>query len=408
MADYKEMLVPPINGYTQAMDPVRNPYAPGAGRPPAALAGRGPLLDAWAVGLERLEQDRGSQPLVLYGLRGVGKTVLLSEFATAARNRDWIVAQVEGGGGTSLRAALGEALHGPMVDRARPSAGVRLLSALKTMLSFKASYDTTGSWNFGLDLAGARGGGADTGVLETDLGKVVGDLAAAAAEEGTGVAFAVDEAQDLSREELAALCALAHLAGQRGWRCAFALAGLPSLPRVLSEAKSYAERLFDYRLIGHLVAAAAEQALVEPAAAEGVRWQGRALQHILTAAAGYPYFLQQFGQETWRTAEGATLTLADARVGVAAGLHALDNGFFRSRWDRATRAEQEYLRAIAVDGGAPASTGELASRLGRAQPSLGPARASLIAKGLIYAPEHGVVAFTVPGMAEFIARQSEE
>lgn len=158
-----------------------------------------------------------------------------------------------------------------MADRARPSAGARLLSALKTMLSFKASYDTTGSWNFGLDLAGARGGGADTGVLETDLAKV-----------------------------------------------------------------------------------------------------------------------------------------ADARVGVAAGLHVLDNGFFRSRWDRATRAEQEYLRAMAVDGGAPAATGELASRLGRTQPSLGPARASLIGKGLIYAPEHGVVAFTVPRMADFIARQSEE
>lgn len=389
------------------MDPVRNPYVPGAGRPPAALAGRGPLVDAWRVALERLESDRGAQPLVLYGLRGVGKTVLLSEFAAAARGRDWIVAQVEGGAGTEFRAALGEALHGPVADRARPTAGARLLSALKTMLSFKASYDTAGSWNFGLDLAGARGGGADTGVLETDLGKVIGDLAAAAAEEGTGLAIVVDEAQDLSAEELAALCALAHLAGQRSWRCAFALAGLPSLPRVLSEAKSYAERLFDYRLIEHLDAASAEQALVEPAAAEGVRWQGRALQHVLTAAAGYPYFLQQFGQETWRAGEAGSLTLADARVGVAAGLHALDNGFFRSRWDRATRAEQELLRAMAAGGGAGTPTGELAGRMGRAPSSLGPARASLIAKGLIYAPEHGVVAFTVPGMAEFIARQSE-
>ena len=146
---------------------------------------------------------------------------------------------------------------------------------------------------------------------------------------------------------------------------------------------------------------------MEPAAAEGVRWQGRALQHVLTAAAGYPYFLQQFGQETWRTAEGETLTLADARVGVAAGLHALDNGFFRSRWDRATRTEQEYLRALALDGGDPSATADIATRMARAVTSLGPARASLIGKGLIYAPEHGVVAFTVPGMAEFIARQAQ-
>ncbi|MGQ0624100.1 MAG: AAA family ATPase [Sporichthyaceae bacterium] len=389
------------------MDPVRNPYAPGAGRPPAALAGRAALVDTWRVGLERLERDRGAQPLVLYGLRGVGKTVLLSEFAKAARERDWIVAQVEGGTGVALRAALGEALHGPMADRARPSAGTRLRSALKTMLSFNASYDTTGSWNFGLDLTGARGGGADTGALETDLGKLVGDLCAAAMEEGVGVAIVVDEAQDLSAAELAALSALAHLAGQRSWRCAFAMAGLPSLPRVLSEAKSYAERLYAYHSIEHLDPAAAEQALVEPAAAEQVRWQGRALAHVLTAAGGYPYFLQQFGQETWRAAEAGALTLADARVGVAAGLHALDNGFFRSRWDRATRAEQAYLRAMALDEGRGSATGDLALRLGRPQSSLGPARAALIAKGLIYAPEHGVIAFTVPGMAEFIGRQCE-
>lgn len=390
------------------MDPVRNPYAPGAGRPPGALAGRGPLLQAWRVGLERVEGGRDAQPLVLYGLRGVGKTVLLSEFARDASKRDWIVAQVEGGAGITLRAALGESLHAPVADRARPSAGVRLLTALKTMLSFKASYDTNGTWNFGLDLTGARGGGADTGVLETDLTKLIGDLANAAAEEGVGLAILVDEAQDLAEDELAALSALAHRAGQRRWRCAIALAGLPSLPRVLSEAKSYAERLYDYRLIEHLDPAAAEEALTAPAAAEGVRWQARALQHVLGAAGGYPYFLQQFGQEAWRAAEGESITLADARVGVAAGLHALDNGFFRARWDRATRTEQAYLRAMAVDEGAASSTGELAARLGRPQTSLGPARASLIAKGLIYAPEHGIVAFTVPGMADFIARQSDE
>lgn len=360
------------------------------------------------MSLERTELGRGSQPLALYGLRGVGKTVLLSDFAATARGRDWIVAQIEGGAATSLRAGLGESLHGPMADRVRPSAGRRLLAALKTMVSFKASYDTAGTWNFGLDLADARGGGADTGVLETDLTKLVGDLSAAAREEAVGLAVIVDEAQELAGEELAALCALVHLAGQRDWACTFALAGLPSLPRELAEAKSYAERLYVYERIEHLDPESAARALIEPAAAEGVGFEAAAVEHLVAAAGGYPYFLQQFGQETWNEASGPTLTLADARVGAAAGLHALDNGFFRSRWDRATRSEQAYLRAMAADGGSGSSTGELADRLGRRQTSLGPARANLIAKGLVYAPEHGVVAFTVPGMADFIARQIDQ
>ncbi|MGQ0846425.1 MAG: ATP-binding protein [Sporichthyaceae bacterium] len=389
------------------MDPVRNPYAPGAGRVPAALAGRDAQLDAWRVGLERIERGRDSQPHALYGLRGVGKTVLLSEFAATARARDWIVAQVEGGAGASLRSTLGEALHAPMADRARLSAGERLRAALKTMLSFKASYDTSGVWSFGLDLEAARGGGADTGVLETDLVKVVADVSAAAREEGVGLAIVVDETQELTSEELAALCALAHVGGQRGWALAFAVAGLPSLPRVLAEAKSYAERLFVYSPIGHLDELAAVTALRAPAEAEGVAWDPAGLAHVVAAAAGYPYFLQQFGQDTWHAADGPTLTLADARVGAAVGLHALDNGFFRARWDRATPAEQAYLRAMAAEGGRSANSGAVATRLGRPASSLGPARANLIAKGLVYAPEHGAVAFTVPGMAEFIARQPE-
>lgn len=387
------------------MDAVRNPYAPGAGRPPAALVGRDRQLEAWHVALERIQSERTSQPVVLYGLRGVGKTVLLTRFGRQARDRGWLVAQVEAGAGKSLRQALGEALHGPLVDLARPSAGHRLLKALKTALSFKASYDSAGSWNFGLDLSDVAGGGADTGALEADLGKLVNDLSQAAREEGVGLALLIDEAQDLDQAELTAVCATAHVAGQQGWPVLFALAGLPSLPRVLAEAKSYAERLFVFERIEQLSVELARVAIRAPSADEGVSWADEAVEHIVTETSGYPYSLQQFGQDTWNEAAGPNINLHDARVGAARGRAALDDGFFRARWDRATRAEQRYLRAMAVDGDDGSSSGEVAARLGRGVNSFGPARASLIAKGLVYAPEHGVVAFTVPGMSGFIVRQ---
>lgn len=390
------------------MDPVLNPYSPGAGRPPAALVGRDAQLHSWQVALDRVQQGRTAQPVVLYGLRGVGKTVLLSEFAHRAAERAWIVARIEAGAGKSLREALGEALHAPLADLARPSAGQRLLRSLKTALSFKASYDLGGSWNFGLDLSEVGGGGADTGLLETDLLKLLHDVAAAAEEENTGLAILIDEAQDLTEDELVALCSIAHAAGQNSWRALFALAGLPSLPRVLAEAKSYSERLFTFSPIEQLDEPLAARALSEPAAAEDVTWEPDAVAHIVGEAAGYPYFLQQFGQDTWNEAPGPhTVTLTDARVGAARGRAALDAGFFRARWDRATRSEQRYLRAMAADGDQGSSSGEVATRLGRKVTSLGPTRANLIAKGLIYAPEHGVVAFTVPGMADFIVRQPE-
>jgi len=372
------------------VDAVRNPYAPGAGRAPAALVGRDPQLQTWRIALERVQAGRSAQSAVLYGLRGVGKTVLLSVFRREAVAREWIVAHVEAGAGKPLRAALAEALQ-----------------ALKTAVSFRASLDGSGSWTFGLDLSETLGGGADTGSLETDLAKLVRDLSAAAAEESVGLAILIDEAQDLTRDELTAVCAATHQAGQNEWPCLFALAGLPSLPRVLAEAKSYAERLFTYHRIEQLTDDLARHALVEPATGEGVDWDDDAVALILGEAAGYPYFIQQFGQESWNEAIASPITLADARVGAARGRAALDDGFFRVRWDRATRAEQEYLRAVAIDGDEGASSAEVARRMDRRPASLGPARANLISKGLVYAPEHGVVAFTVPGMAHFIRRQPE-
>jgi hypothetical protein len=386
------------------MDPVRNPYSPGAGRPPAALVGRDDALKAWETSLQRAQIGRTDQPVVLYGLRGVGKTVLLSEFRRRATKKAWIVAQVEAGSGKSLRELLGEALYAPLADLARPGAGRRLLKSLKTALSFKASYDATGTWTFGVDLDGASGGGADTGMLDTDLKKLINDLADAAEEEDVGLAILVDEAQDLSTEELATLCMLAHAAAQDNWRVLFGFAGLPSLPRILAEAKSYAER-FRYLKIQQLDTDVVADALTIPAKLEDAQWDDAAVELVIDASGRYPYFLQQFGQETWNVAAGPVIARHDAALGVARGTNDLDNGFFRVRWDRATRSEQAYLRAMAVDGDDGSSSSEVATRLSRKPASLGPTRASLIAKGLVYAPEHGVVAFTVPGMAAFIGRQ---
>jgi hypothetical protein len=386
------------------MDPVRNPYSPGAGRKPTALVGRDDALTAWDTSVQRVLIDRTDQPVVLYGLRGVGKTVLLSEFRRNAVEHGWIVAQVEAGSGKSLREMLGEALYAPLSDLARPGAGRRLLKSLKTAVSFKAFYDATGTWTFGVDLAGASGGGADTGVLDTDLKKLINDLADAAAEESIGFAILIDEAQDLSAAELATLCAIAHAAAQDNWRSLFAFAGLPSLPRILAEAKSYAER-FRYMNIQELEVAVAAEALTIPAELEQARWDHDAIPVVVNASGRYPYFLQQFGQETWTASSGPVITKHDAELGVARGTNDLDNGFFRVRWDRATPAEQAYLRAMALDGDESSSSSEVANRLSRKPASLGPTRASLIAKGLIYASEHGIVAFTVPGMAAFIGRQ---
>ncbi|MFF9565636.1 ATP-binding protein [Leifsonia sp. NPDC014704] len=388
------------------MDPVRNPYQPGAGRKPAALVGRDDTLQDWHNDLQRAEGGRSIQPTVLYGLRGVGKTVLLSELRRNASRREWIVAQVEGGGDKGVRELIGEALYAPLADLARPSAGRRLLKALKTAISFKASYDTNGVWTFGLDLTEVSGGGANTGVLETDLRKLISDLAGAAQEENVGLAILIDEAQDLDQQELTTLCVIAHAAAQDDWPVAFAFAGLPSLPRILAEARSYAER-FRYVNVRELTEGSAAEALTIPAASEHARWDDDAIDVVIEASGRYPYFLQQFGQDSWNAASGPVISAQDALLGVARGNLQLDTGFFRVRWDRATRGEQDYLRAMAEDGDEGSQSGEVAARLGRSGASLGPVRANLINKGLVYAPEHGVVAFTVPGMAAFVLRQQK-
>ena len=389
------------------MDALSNPYSPGAGRRPAALVGRDEPRSAWATALARVTAGRGARSMVLYGLRGVGKTVLLVDLQTTAEDAGWVVGYAEAGAGKSLREMLTDALQLPLADLARPSAGQKIRTALKTFLSFNASVTSEGTWTFGLDLDGDAGGGADSGALDLDLSKVVRDISSAAGDEGVGLALLIDEAQDLSTEELTALCSIAHMASQRNWPVLLALAGLPSLPVQLAEAKSYSERLFSYHPVRELAGHDARAAIVDPARDQQVSWDDDAVMHVIDATGGYPYFLQEYGQSSWEQADdaGDMITFADAHAGGMLALRDLDNGFFRVRWERATPKEREYLQAMAVDGDSGSSSGEVAKRLGKKPTSLGPVRANLISKGLIYAPEHGRIAFTVPRMADFITRQ---
>jgi hypothetical protein len=387
------------------MDRRNNPYSPGAGLRPAALVGRDDQLQDWSVALERIEDARPTRSFVLHGLRGVGKTVLLGEFHQMAQDRNWLTIMVEANTGSFFRDSLARALYPVVRDLVRPTAGEKLKKALATFKTFSVKVDASGVWSFGLDVAPALGRG-DSGELETDLGELIKDLGDAAQEQNHGFAILIDEAQDLSRDELKALCAICHQAGQRNWPFLVALAGLPNLPSLLSEAKSYAERLYAYTEITQLHDDAARQALTRPAAGEHVTWEGDAVSYVVTQTQGYPYFLQEYGQATWDAAEGRTLTYDDARVGAASGQAHLDAGFYRTRWERAAPAQRAYLEAMAQERDGPSQSGEVAARLGKTPTGVGPIRDSLIKKGLIYAPEHGQVAYTVPGMAAFIARQS--
>ena len=247
-----------------------------------------------------------------------------------------------------------------------------------------------------------------SGDLETDFASLAVDVGQAALEAGIGAAVFIDELQELDKPSMASLAAAVHLAGQRNVPFTVVGAGLPNLPGKLADAKSYAERLFDYRPLDKLSDSTAAQALAGPAGDSGVTWLEEALAATIDAADGYPYFLQEFGAATWNVAPGPIITERDAANGILLGQAKLDGGFFQSRWHRATATEQTYLRAMAEDDGEDSRTPVVAARLGRTMSNLGPIRAALIGKGLIYAPEYGRLAFTVPGMAAFIRRQVDE
>ena len=387
------------------MDPIRNPYAPGAGQRPPELAGRDPQLEAFRFVVERVAKGRPERSIVLVGLRGVGKTVLLNAMRSRAVRAGWGTGKLEARPEQGIRRPLGAALHMAIRELGHPDA-TGVLSTLKAFVERAApanakAYDR---WNSGIS-APTVTGRADSGDIEIDLVELLTDVAGLAADQGKGVAVFIDEMQDLGADDVSALCAACHELGQQGLPLIVVGAGLPHLPAVLSASKSYSERLFAYARIDRLDRPAADLALASPAAEEDVRFTDEALDEMYRVTGGYPYFVQAYGKVVWDLAPGTPIGGDDVRVAAPEAEHELAVGFFGSRLERATAAERDYLRAMAEadpdDAGAVPS-GRVAEVLGRKPQSLSPARDALIKKGLIYASERGRIAFTVPHFGRFL------
>lgn len=395
------------------MDPVRNPYAPGAGQRPPELAGRDRELDQFDVVLERVARGRPERSLVLTGLRGVGKTVLLNALRSQAIGRLWGTGKIEARPDQSIRRPLSSALHmavRELTPRHRDPQRVDAFLGVLKAFALRSAVDGAklrDRWQPGIDVPAATGR-ADTGDIEVDLVELLVDAAGLALDVGVGIAIFIDEMQDIPAPDVSAICAASHELSQLGLPLILVGAGLPHLPAVLSASKSYSERLFRYVRIDRLDRGAADQALVAPAADEGVRFEPAALDALYTFTEGYPYFVQAYGKVTWDHAPEHPITVADVRVAAPDAQAELAVGFFGSRYERATPAEREYLRAMAAlstttDGSV--STSELAAHLGRKPSSLSPARDALLKKGLVYSAERGTIAFTVPHFGVYL-RQS--
>ena len=399
------------------MDPIRNPYAPGAGQRPPELAGRDEQLHAFDVVLERISRGRPERSIVLTGLRGVGKTVLLNALRSAAVRASWGTGKLEARPEQGLRRPLSAALHVAVRELGRP-AGDEVDHVLGVIKAFAQRDSAPGAklrerWNPGID-APAVAGRADSGDIEIDLVELLTDIGGLAADVGRGVAVFIDEMQDLSPEDVSAICAACHEISQSGLPVIVVGAGLPHLPAVLSASKSYSERLFRYQRIDRLDRAAADRALVAPAADEEAAFTPEALDALYAATAGYPYFVQAYGKVAWDVAPRSPISADDVQVAAPEAEAELAVGFFGSRFERATPAEREYLRAMAdaalalaeagedIDDTESVPTSSVAAVLDRKPQSLSPARDALLKKGLIYSGERGRIAFTVPHFGRYL------
>ncbi len=399
------------------MDPVRNPYAPGAGQRPPELAGRAREIDAFEVVLQRIARGRPERSLVLTGLRGVGKTVLLNALRSQAIGRLWGTAKIEARPDQSLRRPVASALHLAVREMApRHSNPQQVEAVLGTIKAFALRETPRGSaapklrdrWEPGIDVP-AGSGRADSGDLEVDLRELLVDVAGLASDVGVGIAVFIDEMQDISAPDISALCAACHELSQLDAPLIMVGAGLPHLPALLSASKSYSERLFRYLRIDRLDREAADRALTAPALDEEVEYTPEALDALYEATDGYPYFVQAYGKATWDAAPQSPITDKDVAVAAPTADAELGVGFFGSRYERATPAEREYMRAMAdlgaEDGDGPVATAAVAALLGRRPASLSPARDSLLKKGLVFAAERGSIAFTVPHFGQYVRAQ---
>ncbi|WP_300404081.1 ATP-binding protein [uncultured Nocardioides sp.] len=392
------------------MDPIRNPYAPGAGQRPPELAGRDEQLAAFDVVLERVARGRAERSLVLTGLRGVGKTVLLNALRSAAVRRGWGTGKLEARPDLPLRRPLSSALHQAVRELGHPEEEQRdhVLGVLRAFAERDAGRDAKlrDRWSPGIDVPAARGR-ADSGDIEIDLVELLTEVGGLAQDLGKGVAVFLDEMQDLGTADVSALCAACHEISQSGLPVIVVGAGLPHLPAVLSASKSYSERLFAYQRIDRLSRDAADRALAAPAAEEDAEFTAEGLEAMYAATGGYPYFIQAYGKTVWDLAPRSPITADDVAVAAPEAERELAMGFFGSRYERATPAERDYLRAMAdADSGedpvGAVATADVAAVLGKKPQSLSPARDALLKKGLIYSGERGRIAFTVPHFGRYL------
>ena len=389
------------------MDPVLNPYSPGAGNTPRALVGRDADLNAFEIAVRRLARERHDRSVLATGLRGVGKTVLLREYGLIAEREGWLHEHVEAREGTDFVRVVAEMVRRTLLRLSvikRLSAQVS--QAARVLRSFQVRWNLPdgGDLSIGID---PLPGTADSGLLDQDLARLFNETGQFAREHETGVLLTVDEMQYLDKDRFTALIMGLHQVSQLNLPIMVVGAGLPSLLSLSGDARSYAERLFDFRTIGRLNRSASAAALTEPAENEGVRWTTAALDRIIDLTHGYPYFLQEFGKQAWSVAEGPEeITEHDVEVSIPLATDALDGGFFRVRFDRTTDSERAYLDAMARLGGSECSSGDVAAALGKRTSDVAQTRDALIRRGLCYSPRHGAMAFTVPMFDEYLRRRS--
>jgi hypothetical protein len=385
------------------MDPVRNPYSPGAGTRPPALVGRDKQLQDLDVTLQRLLRGRDGRGQLLSGLRGVGKTVLLNEFERIADQRGFFHHHIEVEEDGRLPGRIASALRMVLLQMdARRRIGARALRSLGVLKAF--SVKLPDGPEFGVDIE-AISGPADTGDLAQDLAGLFVEVGSVARDHDCGVLLTIDELHYVPRKVLAALVLGLHRANQLALPVTIAGAGLPSLATLTGEAKSYSERMFTFPQVGSLSDADARRALTDPAAEEGVIWDSRALDRVLALTEGYPYFIQEFGKQAWDVADGPnTITASDAERSVPLAMAELDSGFFQVRTGRLTDKERTYLRAMAELGPGPMRSADVAKLLGKNTTAVGPVRDRLLKRALCFSPRWGELGFTVPMFDQFMKR----
>ncbi len=388
------------------MDPISNPFAPGAGTPPPELAGRDELRERVRVALQRIRIARSAKSVLLVGLRGVGKTVLLVRMEKEAQAAGLRTLYVEAAENRSLPAMLTPQLRGVLLQLSKNGLSHQTRRAFRALAGFvRALKVQYGDIQISLDPDLAPEPGlADNGDLEQDLTALLLAAAEAAQKAGTALVLFLDELQYVEEGELAALITALHRTAQQEKPVTMVGAGLPTLRARTGRAKSYAERLFDFPFIGPLDREAARRAIEKPVLDQGANISENAFCRIFEETKGYPFFLQEWGKQAWNAAEAPPIGLEDVESASSAARTALDEGFFRVRVDQLTPSEWRYLRAMAELGAGPHRSGDIAKTLGRPVTAAAPIRSKLIAKGMVWSPNHGDTAFTVPLFDDFMTR----